>query len=124
MLEVMGRNWWMLLVRGIAAVLFGIAVLVWPGIALTVLVLLWGAYALVDGVLAISTGIRAAVQRERSMWLFVEGVVDIAAAGVAFFHPALTVVAFVFVTAAWALVSGASMVAASLNRKGERGWGW
>lgn len=59
MLQGMTRNWWMLVVRGIVAVLFGIVVFVSPNIALTALVLLWGAYALVDGIAVIMIGVQS-----------------------------------------------------------------
>ena len=55
MLEGLARHWWVMAVRGAAALLFGIVALIWPQITLTVLVLLFGAYALVDGVLALVT---------------------------------------------------------------------
>ncbi|RIK43843.1 MAG: hypothetical protein DCC55_04665 [Chloroflexi bacterium] len=50
MVTALARNWWLLLIRGVLAVIFGILALVWPGITLAVLVLLFGAYALVDGI--------------------------------------------------------------------------
>jgi uncharacterized membrane protein HdeD (DUF308 family) len=75
MLEVLARHWWVMAVRGVAALLFGILALIWPQITLTVLVLLFGAYALVDGVLALVTAFsRAGRATGRRPWLIVEGV--------------------------------------------------
>jgi uncharacterized membrane protein HdeD (DUF308 family) len=72
MLADVGRNWWALLLRGILAVLFGLIALFWPGITITVLVLFFGAYALVDGIFAVVAGIRGT---GGSRWvLIVEGV--------------------------------------------------
>jgi uncharacterized membrane protein HdeD (DUF308 family) len=119
MLEVMGRNWWMLLVRGIAAVLFGVAVLVWPGIALTVLVLLWGAYALVDGVFAIVMGVQGRAYY-RDWWVTVlEGVVSIIAGVVAFIWPGVTAVALLYVVAAWAIITGLLEIVAAIQLRKE-----
>jgi uncharacterized membrane protein HdeD (DUF308 family) len=119
MLEVMGRNWWMLLVRGIAAVLFGIAVLVWPGIALTVLVLLWGAYALVDGVFAMVMGVQGRTHY-RDWWVTVlEGVVSIIAGVVAFLWPGVTAVALLYVVAAWAIITGLLEIVAAIQLRKE-----
>ena len=119
MLEVMGRNWWMLLVRGIAAVLFGVAVLVWPGIALTVLVLLWGAYALVDGVFAMVMGVQGRTYY-RDWWVTVlEGVVSIIAGVVAFMWPGVTAVALLYVVAAWAIITGLLEIVAAIQLRKE-----
>src|SRR5258707_2063949 len=57
LLHTLAKNWWLLLLRGICAILFGILTFVWPGITLLTLVLLYGAYALVDGVLALAEAV-------------------------------------------------------------------
>ena len=59
MIAELARNWWVLLIRGILAILFGIGAFVWPGITIAVLVLMFGAYALVDGIFAIIAGFSA-----------------------------------------------------------------
>ncbi|MHB8144311.1 MAG: DUF308 domain-containing protein, partial [Vulcanimicrobiaceae bacterium] len=75
MLQVLARNWWALLVRGIAAILFGILAFALPGTTLFVLVMLFGAYALVDGVFALVAAVRAAEAHTRFWPLAVEGIV-------------------------------------------------
>src|SRR3954465_14496479 len=84
MLETLTRHWWVLAVRGGAAVLFGLLALIWPGITILALVLLFGAYALVDGVLALYTALsdRPAAQGRRG-WLARGGVGGGGAAGLA-----------------------------------------
>jgi uncharacterized membrane protein HdeD (DUF308 family) len=108
-------RWWTFVVRGIAAILFGLLTFLWPGITLTALVLVFGAYALVDGVL----GIVAAVTKERGRgrwWaLLLQGVLGIIAAGVAVVTPGLAALALLFVIAAWAVVTGAFEVAAAIR---------
>jgi len=107
------RNWWALAVRGAVAVLFGAVALILPGTAVTTLALLFSAYLLSDGAFAIVTGVRAARHGER-WWSFVlEGAADIAAAALTLLVPGLTVVAFVALTAVWAVITGALMLVAS-----------
>ena len=107
------RNWWALTVRGAAAVLFGIVALFLPGEAIITLALLFSAYLLTDGAFAIVAGVRAARRGER-WWSFVlEGAADITAAIITLLWPGLTVVAFVALTAAWAVITGALMLVAS-----------
>lgn len=90
MMAVMKNNWWMLLIRGLAAILLGIAVIITPGIALTLLILFWGAYVLVDGIFSLMAGLRGrqenleiitAIQLRREIkgefWLGLGGVLSI-----------------------------------------------
>jgi uncharacterized membrane protein HdeD (DUF308 family) len=73
MLAQLARNWWALAVRGVAAVLFGILVFVWPGVSLAMLVLLFGAYAFVDGIFALAATVRASAEGRPAWPLLVEG---------------------------------------------------
>ena len=107
------RNWWALTVRGAAAVLFGIVALFLPGEAIITLALLFSAYLLTDGAFAIVAGVRAARRGERWWSFALEGAADITAAVITLLWPGLTVVAFVALTAAWAVITGALMLVAS-----------
>src|SRR5439155_25852425 len=107
------RNWWALAVRGAAAVLFGAIALILPGEAIITLALLFSAYLLTDGAFAIVVGVRAARRGERWWSFILEGAADITAAVITLLWPGLTVVAFVALTAAWAVISGVLMLAAS-----------
>ena len=78
MLDFLSRNWWVLVVRGSAGVLFGIATFVWPVISIALLVLMWGAYALVDGVFAVFGSFRSG-RDGFPWWLFLAGLAGIAA---------------------------------------------
>jgi uncharacterized membrane protein HdeD (DUF308 family) len=118
MLHALARNWWALLVRGIAAVLFGILALWWPGATGVALVLLFGAYAFVDGIFALVSAIRAAESHERWIAFAVEGIVGLIIAAITFFHPAVTAIALYFTIAAWAFLTGIlELVAAFQLRK-------
>lgn len=119
MLEVMSRNWWAYLIRGIAAVLFGITVLIWPGIALTSLVLLWGIYAVADGIFAIIAGIQGHPEVSNRWLAVLQGVVSIIAGVVAFVWPGITAMALLYVVASWAIVTGALEVIAAIQLRKE-----
>jgi uncharacterized membrane protein HdeD (DUF308 family) len=124
MSALLARNWWAVLLRGIAAIIFGAIALLMPGVTLATLVLLFAAYMLVDGIFAIVSAIRAARRHERWGLFVVEGVVDILAGVAAFLLPAAALLAFVALLAVWALISGGLMFASSfrLNRDHGRAW--
>jgi uncharacterized membrane protein HdeD (DUF308 family) len=125
MLEVLARHWWVMAVRGVAALLFGILALIWPQITLTVLVLLFGAYALVDGVLALVTAFsRAGRATGRRPWLIVEGVLGIAAGVVTFVWPQITAVALLALIAAWAVLTGVIEIIAAVRLRRELQGEW
>lgn len=113
-----------ILVRGIAAIVFGLIALFLPGTALASLVLLFAAYMLVDGVLAIVAAVRAARAHERWGWFALEGVIDLAAGVFSMFLPAITLVAFIVLLGVWACVSGVLLVIAALSARIREGRGW
>jgi uncharacterized membrane protein HdeD (DUF308 family) len=107
MLERLSRDWWIFALQGVAAIVFGILALVWPGITLLALVLLFAAYALVDGALALMRGFRRGGEGGGpDWWRIARGVVGIAAGVIAFALPGITAYALLLVIAAWAIVSG------------------
>jgi uncharacterized membrane protein HdeD (DUF308 family) len=110
------RNyWWIMGLRGLIAVLFGVAALVWTGLTLLVLVYLFGAYALVSGVVMVIVSLET--RRYLRYWwvLLLEGLVGIAAGVVAFAWPLITAVALLYLIAAWAIVSGVFQIAAAFS---------
>jgi uncharacterized membrane protein HdeD (DUF308 family) len=110
-----------LLMRGIAAVLFGILVIAWPGPTVLALVFLFGIYAIVDGV----TGLwhYASNKDRRSAWQIVGGVISVAAGITALVWPGITALALALVIGFWALVLGVSQIAAAFNvRKTVSQW--
>jgi uncharacterized membrane protein HdeD (DUF308 family) len=121
MSALLARNWWAVLLRGVFAVLFGVLALIWPGITIGSLILLFGIYMLADGVMAIVAGIRAATQHERWGALVLEGVADLIAGAIALVWPLATVLAFVWLAAAWAIVSGALLLAATFRLRPAHG---
>ncbi len=115
MIAVLTRNWWALALRGLFAILFGLAAFAMPGITLAVVILLFGAYAIVDGTFAIVAGLRAAERHERWWALLLEGIVDIAAGVVAFAWPALTALLLLYLVSVWAVVTGLLEIAAAIR---------
>ena len=79
MLTVFASSWWALVLRGLAAIAFGVLAFVWPHITLAVLVFLWGAYALVDGVFAIAAGVKTHAENRRWWVLLIEGILSVIA---------------------------------------------
>jgi uncharacterized membrane protein HdeD (DUF308 family) len=124
MSAALARNWWAVALRGVFAILFGIIALFMPGVTLTALVLLFSAYMLVDGIFAIVAAVRAVRRREQWGWLVLEGIADLAAGAIAFLWPLITIVAFVYLLAAWAIVSGALLTAAAFRLAAPHGRGW
>jgi uncharacterized membrane protein HdeD (DUF308 family) len=115
----LSRNWGMVALRGIAAILFGVLALLLPGITLLALVLLFGSYAIVDGVLNIVAALRGgAVQR--AWWvLLLEGLVGVAAGVVTFAIPGLTALMLVYVIGAWAIITGVLKIVAAIRLRKE-----
>jgi uncharacterized membrane protein HdeD (DUF308 family) len=116
MAEILTRNWWLLVLRGVAAILFGIAAFVWPSLTLEALVILFGAYALVDGIFAIAAGISGWALDTGSRWFLVlGGIAGVAAGLIAFFYPGITATALVYLIGAWAIVTGVFEVVGAIE---------
>ena len=123
--ETLVQNWWLFTLRGVLGIIFGILALIFPGPTILSLVLLFSAYMLVDGIFGIISAVRA-IRRKEDRWglLIFEGLLDIATGVVAFLWPGLTVVAFAWLIAAWAIVSGGLMTAAGFRLNIEHGRWW
>jgi uncharacterized membrane protein HdeD (DUF308 family) len=121
-LASMARNWWVLVVRGLLAILFGILAFVWPELTVVALVALFGAFALVDGVFALVAAFRAH-ERRRDWWAFaLEGLFGIALGVLAFLWPDVTAFALLYLIAAWCVITGIFEIAAAIRlRKVIRG---
>jgi uncharacterized membrane protein HdeD (DUF308 family) len=115
MMIVLAINWWSLVIRGLVAILLGLVTFVWPGITLGALVLLFGAYALLDGVLAIAGAWKASRAHERWGVLLLEGLAGIIAAAITVLWPAITTFALICVIAAWAAVTGIFQIVAAVR---------
>jgi uncharacterized membrane protein HdeD (DUF308 family) len=112
-------HWWALAIRGAIAIIFGLAALLRPDIALEALILLFGAYALVDGVFAV-VGVFGGTRGGTPRWLLlIEGIAGILAGIIAFVLPGLTAVVLLFLIAAWAIITGVFEIATAIRLRQE-----
>ena len=116
-------SWWVLALRGLVAILFGLAALFWPGLILALLIVLFGLYALVDGVLALIAAFRSSGGGMRRS-LLIEGVIGILFGLIALLWPNHTALALVYIIALWAILSGIARIvmAFMLRREIENEW--
>lgn len=113
--EQITRHWWVTALRGLAAILFGVLAFIWPGITLLTLVYMFGAYALVNGVLSLVQGYKAPRGYPRIGSLTFEGIVSIVAGIIAFIVPGLTALALLVLIATWAIANGVTEIVAALR---------
>jgi uncharacterized membrane protein HdeD (DUF308 family) len=114
-IDTLARNWWLLLLRGIAGIIFGVLTFFWPEISLVALVLLFGAFAFADGVFTLINGIRERRSKDRWWLLILQGLMGIGAGVVTLVWPGISALALLYVIAAWALVTGALEIAAAIR---------
>jgi uncharacterized membrane protein HdeD (DUF308 family) len=118
MLAAISRNWWVFVVRGVIAILFGLAALIWPGITVSVLIVIYGIYALADGIRAMC-GLLAG--RRYAVWWaqLLQGLLGIAAGLIALAWPGITALALLWVIAFWAILTGVMQIAAAITLRNE-----
>ncbi len=121
---VLADNWWAVALRGLFAILFGITAFAMPGAAMLALALIFGAYSIVDGIFNIVLAVRGARKHERWGLLLLNGLLGILIGVIAAVWPGITVLAFVFMVGAWALLSGGLMFGAALGMKISHGRWW
>jgi len=124
MLMTLARNWWAIVLRGICAVLFGVAAFAWPGLTLAVLIFVYGAYAFVDGIFAVIAAV-AARQPGRFPWgLLLAGLAAIGVGVLTIALPGLTALALLYLIAAWAIMRGIFEVIAAIHLRKEIDHEW
>ena len=122
--DMLANNWWAVALRGVVAILFGIAAFAMPFVTMLSLVVVFAAFSFVDGVFGIIMSVRGARKGERWIWLLLSGILGIVASAVAVLWPGITVLAFVILVAAWALVSGTFMLISAFRLKIDHGRVW
>jgi uncharacterized membrane protein HdeD (DUF308 family) len=120
----LAENWWLVLLRGLLAIAFGVIALLTPVATMLALLMVFAAYMLVDGTVAIVAAVRNARKGERWPMLVLQGLLSIAVAAVTVVWPGITLIAYVLLVAAWALVSGTLMIAAAAELNKEHGRWW
>lgn len=106
MIERFSAHWWVFLLRGIAAIVFALIAVFNPAITISVLVLIFGVYACVDGVSAIISSIRGSHADQRWWILLVEGIASLIVGIISFIDPDITAFLFAYLLAAWAILTG------------------
>jgi len=119
-IELMSRQWWVVVVRGAIAVLFGIMAIAWPGITVLALVVLWGFYAVIDGITGLSMAFTARRVPDPHRWLYgLLGLAGLIAGLIAIFWPAITALVLLVIIASWAVVAGVVQLIAAFRLRKE-----
>ncbi|QBD81966.1 HdeD family acid-resistance protein [Ktedonosporobacter rubrisoli] len=108
------RRWWQLLIRGIIAIIFGILAFIWPGLTLTVLVLLFGAFSLLDGIFTVAAAIEERQMYPRWWVTLLEGLVGIVVGILVFAWPAYSALVLLTLMAIWGIVTGVLEIVAAI----------
>jgi uncharacterized membrane protein HdeD (DUF308 family) len=119
MVRILARVWWAIALRGLAAILFGALALVWPTLTLEVLILFFGAYALLDGALSAGSAIANRKHDRTWWWLLLSGLAGVVAGILTFVFPGLTEIVLVYFIAARALIVGIAEIAAAVALRRE-----
>ena len=115
MVNLVSRNWWFLALRGLAAITFGILALIWPSVTVLALVILFGAFAFVDGVFSVTTAVVSHKKNEYWWALLLAGVAGIIFGLLTWFWPGATALVLVYLIAGWALVTGIFQIVAGIQ---------
>jgi uncharacterized membrane protein HdeD (DUF308 family) len=116
---ILSKNWWVLLLRGIAAIAFGVMAWLQPGISLAALVMLFGAYTLVDGVLGVWAAIVGRKEHEQWWVLLLWGLLSIGVGIMTFQAPEITALVLLLYIAAWAIATGVLQIVAAIRLRKE-----
>lgn len=117
-LDALARNWWLILLRGICAVIFGILTFIWPGLTLLTLVLFYGAFSLLDGVFSIAAAVKGGAAIPR-WWLALLGVLGIGVGVITLLWPQITGVVLLMFIAGWAIASGVLQIYGAISMRKE-----
>jgi len=117
------HNWWMMAIRGVLAIAFGVSITVWPRVTLSTVVLFFGVYAIVDGVWTLGAGTRAATRVFDAWPVLLEGAVSVGLGLLALAWPFVPR-QFVYVLAAWGLITGVLELVAAIRLPRDRAGYW
>jgi uncharacterized membrane protein HdeD (DUF308 family) len=118
LLHALAQHWWLLLLRGICAIVFGVLAFVWPGLTLLTLVIFYGAFVLVDGVLALAAAVMGGAPAPR-WWLAIVGIAGVVAGALTFFWPGITALVLLFFIAGWAIAAGVMQIIGAIQLRKE-----
>nr|WP_300307902.1 HdeD family acid-resistance protein [Halomonas sp.] len=119
---LLARQWWVLLLRGLAAIVFGVLAWMYPAMTVEVLIIMFGAYCLVDGVLGVITALVGRKRNSQWIWLLLWGLASIVIGAITFASPGVTALVLLMFIAAWAIVTGLTQLVTAIRlRKEVRG---
>ena len=125
MVEGLARNWWLVALRGLAAIIFGVLTIINPAMSLAVLILFFGAYALADGVFTVIAAVMRRGNEPRWVSLLVSGILGILIGVVTLMMPGVTALVLLYIIASWAVIRGIVEIAVALKlRKAIQGEFW
>ncbi len=113
--QVVSQNWWMLALRGVLAIIFGLVALFFPGIALLAFIAVFAVYAIIDGIVAVGVAIRERATASRWWWVLIEGILSILAGIFAIFYPGETALILLYIVAAWAILTGITEIVTAIT---------
>ncbi len=119
MLHALAKGWWLVLLRGIAAIAFGVLSFVWPGLTLITLVLFYGVYVLIDGVAALSAAFTGGAKPVPTWWLVVVGLCGIGAGLLTILWPGVTALLLIVFMGAWAIAHGVFEIVGAIKLRKE-----
>lgn len=122
--QLLKQVWWVVLVRAVLAIAFGVVAVIWPSITVWALVIIFGIYTLVDGIMLATHAVRERAHVQSWGVLLFAGIVSIAVGLIAMFWPAITVVALFWVIAFYAIVFGVLGMISAYQHRGTSAWGW
>jgi uncharacterized membrane protein HdeD (DUF308 family) len=117
-LDALARNWWLILLRGVAAIIFGILTFMWPGLTLVTLVLLYGAFSFLDGLFSIAAAVKGGSPMPR-WWLALVGLLGIGVGVITLLWPQITGIVLLMFIAGWAIASGVLQIIGAIRLRKE-----
>lgn len=119
LLHALADNWWLFLIRGIAAIVFGVLAFAWPGITVVTLILFYGAFVLVDGVSSLIAAVTGRGATAPRWWLTIIGLLGIAAGLLTFLWPGITALVLLFFIAGWSIAMGIFEIVGAIQLRKE-----
>lgn len=126
LLAGLAKNWWLILLRGVCTVIFGVLAFLWPGVTLFTLVILYGVFALADGVFSLLAAItgRTGDAEEPRWWLAVIGALGLAAGVLTLLWPGMTAIVLLLFIAAWSIATGIMQIVGAVRLRKEVDGEW
>lgn len=119
MIDTSARNWWLVILRGILAILFSVAAFAWPQVTIVLMVWMFGIYAILAGLVSVRTGLSRTKTSSRWWAFLLDGLVRIAVGVMALIWPDLATLAIVLLIASWAILTGILEIAAAIRLRYE-----